>query len=168
MSAYARLYNTVADRLRSIKGERLTCSKLSLVIGLGLFAAGAQAETLTLPDRLIDFRSPQGEALLLETKAIEAYFPISAAFVTQKTQAYCGVASMVMALNAIEVPAPVSPEYKPYATFTQDNLLDDRTDVILPRAVLDRQGMTLDQLGKLLGLFPVGVEVHHAATGGLD
>ncbi len=44
--------------------------------------------------------------MLLETRALEAYFPISVTFVTQKTQAYCGVASMVMALNAIQAPAP--------------------------------------------------------------
>ena len=101
-------------------------------------------------------------------KALEAYFPLSVTFVTQKTQAYCGVASMVMALNALEVPAPTSPEYQPYATFTQDNVLDERTEAILPRAVLARQGMTLDQLGGLLALHPVTVEVHHAAPGGLD
>ena len=33
---------------------------------------------------------------------------------------------------------------------------------------LARQGMTLDQLGGLLALHPVAIEVHHAADGGLD
>jgi len=88
--------------------------------------------------------------------------------VTQKTQAYCGVASIVMVLNALGVPAPTTPEYQPYHTFTQDNLLDDLTDAVLPRAVLARQGMTLDQLGKLLALHPVTLEVHHAADASLD
>lgn len=140
----------------------------SLFVAGLLFATGAAADTLALPERLIDLRSPQGEDLLLEAKALEAYVPISVTFVTQKTQAYCGVASMVMALNALKVPAPTSPEYQPYATFTQDNVLDDRTEAILPRSVLDRQGMTLDQLGRLLALHPVTVEVRHAAAGGLE
>ena len=141
---------------------------LGLALGLALLAGAATAETLTLPDRLVDLRSPQGEAFLMESKALEAYFPISAAFETQKNQAYCGVASMVMALNAIGVPAPVTPEYQPYATFTQDDVLNDGTEAILPRAVLARQGMTLDQLGALLKLHPIEVSVHHAETGGLD
>ena len=47
-------------------------------------------------------------------------------------------------------------------------MLDDSTDAVLPRDVLARQGMTLDQLGALLALHPVAVEVHHAADGGLD
>ncbi len=131
-------------------------------------AAGASAETLKLPDNLTDFRSPQGEAYLLETHALEAYFPIAAAFETQRTQSYCGVASMVMVLNAAGVPAPTSPQYQPYHIFTQDNVLDERTDAVLPRDVLARQGMTLDQLGGLLALHPFTVEVHHAADGGLD
>ena len=87
---------------------------------------------------------------------------------TQKTQAYCGVASIVMVLNALDTPAPTTPEYQPYHIFTQDNLLDEHTDAILPREVLARQGMTLDQLGALLTLHPATIEVHHAADGGLD
>jgi hypothetical protein len=133
-----------------------------------LLAAGARAGTLALPENLIDLRSPQGEALLLESHALEAYFAISVEFETQKTQAYCGVASTVMALNALHVPAPSTPEYLPYTVFTQDNVLDEKTDAILPRNVLAFHGMTLDQLGQIIALHPVNVEVHHAAPGGVD
>lgn len=140
----------------------------AFAVAASLFATGASAETLALPDKLIDLRSDQGEAFLLETKPLEAYFPISVAFETQKNQAYCGVASIVIALNAMRTPAPTTPEFQPYTVFTQDNVLDNATDTILPRAVLARQGMTLDQLGQLLAMHPVAVEVHHAAPGGLE
>ncbi len=140
----------------------------STIAALLLIATGAIAETLSLPSNLIDLRSPQGEALLLETHALDAYFPISVAFETQKNQAYCGVASMVMVLNAIRAPAPTTPEYQPYTVFTQDNVLNDKTDAILARGVLARQGMTLDQLGKILNLYPLTVDVRHAAPGGVD
>ncbi|MCW6510312.1 phytochelatin synthase family protein [Lichenifustis flavocetrariae] len=133
-----------------------------------LLAGQVSAETLVLPDKLIDLRSAAGETLLLETKPLEAYLPISVAFETQKNQAFCGVASMVMVLNAIKAPAPTSPEYQPFAMFTQENVLNDATEAILPRAVLLQQGMTLDQLGRLLALHPLTVEVHHAEPGGLD
>jgi hypothetical protein len=73
-----------------------------------------------------------------------------------------------MVLNALHAPAPTTPEYEPYHTFTQDNVLNEHTDAILPREVLARQGMTLDQLGALLGLYPATIEVHHAEDGGLD
>jgi hypothetical protein len=52
--------------------------------------------------------------------------------------------------------------------FTQDNVLDEKSDAILPRDVLAHHGMTLDQLGQILSLHPIDVEVRHAAPGGLD
>src|ERR1019366_3915465 len=133
-----------------------------------LLAPAARAETLPLPGNLTDLSSDEGEKFFLESSALAAYFPIADNFVTQKTQAYCGVASIVMVLNAVGAPAPSTPEYQPYHVFTQDNLLDERTEARLPQAVLAKQGMTLDQLGSLLALHPVTVEVHHAADGGLD
>jgi hypothetical protein len=140
----------------------------SLALAFCLAAPAASAETLPLPASLVDFSSPEGETYLLESGALAAYFPISANFVTQKTQAYCGVASMVMVLNALHAPAPASAEYEPYRTFTQDNVLDEGTDAALPRDVVARQGMTLEQLGALLSLRGAAVDVHHAAGGGLD
>jgi hypothetical protein len=139
-----------------------------LLLALSIVAQGAAADTLSLPAGLIDLRSPPGEALLLEAHNLEAFFQIAVAFETQKNQAYCGVASMVMVLNAIHAPAPASPEYQPYSVFTQDNILDEKSDAILPRQILARQGTTLDQLGQILSLYPVAVEIRHAAPGGLD
>lgn len=133
------------------------------VVALGLFVTSAGAETLKLPDNLADFSSDAGENYFVESDAREAYFPLASNFLTQKTQSYCGVASIVMVLNALNVPAPAVPEYEPYRTFTQDNVLNERTEAILPRQVLDKQGMTLDQIGALLSTQPVKAEVHHAA-----
>ncbi len=142
-----------------------------LALALFLLAPTAppiRAETLPLPSNLTALNSDEGEKYFLESGALATYFRIADSFVTQKTQAYCGVASIVMVLNAAGAPAPTSPEYQPYHIFTQDNFLDERTDAVLPRDVLARQGMTLDQLGGLLALHPVTIEVHHAAAGGLD
>jgi hypothetical protein len=140
----------------------LGCALRNIVIVLCFVGAGARAETLPLMANLVDLRSEQGERLLLESEALEAYVPLSVNFLTQKNQAFCGVASIVMVLNALQVPAPTTPEYEPYRTFTQDNFLDERTEAVLPREVLMKQGMTLDEIGRLLTLHPVEVEVHHA------
>jgi len=144
----------------------------SLLLGAtfawGLMITGANSETLKLPDNLIGFSSHDGENYFAESDAREAYFPLASNFLTQKTQAYCGVASIVMVLNALNIPAPPVPEYEPYRTFTQDNLLTPQTDAILPREVLARMGMTLDQIGGILSTQPVKIEVHHAAESSVD
>src|SRR5690606_36224354 len=66
---------------------------------LGSWAGSAIAETLPLPLNLIGSATDEGEALLVGAEAREAYFSLADQFVTQKNQAYCGVASMVMVLN---------------------------------------------------------------------
>ena len=135
---------------------------------LGLFVVGANGDTLALPDNLAGFSTHDGEAYFAESDAREAYFPLASNFLTQKTQAYCGVASIVMVLNALGVPAPAVPEYAPYRTFTQDNVLTLQTDAVLPRDVLARQGMTLDQIGGILATQPVKAEVHHASDSSVE
>ena len=75
---------------------------------------------------------------------------------------------MVMVLNAMQLPAPAVPEYDPYLTFTQDNLLDARSEPIIPVELIKKQGMTLDQLGAVLALQPLKVEVHHAADSSVE
>jgi hypothetical protein len=146
-------------------------SKLTIACAalfLGLCTASAHADTLPLPDNLTGFSTHDGEAYFGESDAHEAYFPLASNFLTQKTQAYCGVASMVMVLNALGVPAPAVPEYEPYRTFTQDNVLSERTDAVLPRETLAHQGMTLDQLGGILATQPVKAEVHHASDSSVE
>ncbi len=135
---------------------------------LGLSFAGAHADTLPLPDNLTGFSTRDGEVYFAESDAHEAYFPLADNFLTQKTQSYCGVASIVMVLNALGLPAPAVPEYEPYRTFTQDNVLNERTDAVLPRQTLARQGMTLDQLGGILATLPVKAEVHHASDSSVE
>jgi glutathione-S-conjugate glycine hydrolase len=146
----------------------LATVRAAIGIALCSLATAAQPQTLSLPDNLIDLRSHQGEQLLRESDAYEAFVPLSVNFVTQENQAFCGVASIVMVLNAMQLPAPAVPEYDPYHTFTQDNFLNERTEAILPRKVLAEQGMTLDQIGALLATQPVKVEIHHAADSTLD
>jgi len=140
----------------------------AVVVALGLFVTSASGETLKLPDNLTGFSSDAGENYFVESDAREAYFPLASNFLTQQTQSYCGVASIVMVLNALNVPAPSVPAYEPYRTFTQDNVLDARTDLVLARDVLAKQGMTLDQIGGILATQPVKAEVHHAADSSVD
>ena len=145
--------------------KRLVASAMLIV---ALCATAARADTLPLPDNLTGFSTRDGEVYFGESDAREAYFPLADNFLTQKTQSYCGVASIVMVLNALGVPAPAVPEYEPYRTFTQDNVLDERTDKVLPRETLARQGMTLDQIGGILALEPVKAEVHHASDSSVE
>src|SRR5215213_1416380 len=135
---------------------------------LWLSAGSVVAQTLPLAEPLISLNSEQGSRLLLESEDNRSYWPLSIQFVTQKNQAFCGVASIVMVLNALGAPAPSTPEFEPFKTFTQDNLLNEETEKVLPVSVLSKIGMTLDQIGGILNTYGVKAEVHHAAETSLE
>lgn len=141
---------------------------LSVAVAMLLHGAPASAQTLSLPDSLVDLRTEQGEKYLKESDDALAFGPLVSSYVTQKTQTYCGVASIVMVVNALQLQAPAVPEYDPYHTFTQDNFLDAKTEAILPRAVLAERGMTLDQIGALLATLSLKVDVVHASDTTLE
>src|SRR4028118_1171519 len=140
----------------------------AVIVGFCLASGGLLAQTLPLPQNLINFNSAEGEKLLLESPALKDYFPLSTQFVTQKNQAYCGVASSIMVLNALGIPAPEAPEYGSYHLFTQDNFFNAQTQKVVAPEVVARKGMTLEQLGKLLESYAVKADVHHAGDTTLD
>ncbi|NET62002.1 MAG: glutathione gamma-glutamylcysteinyltransferase [Symploca sp. SIO2E6] len=132
----------------------------TLLLGLSL-AGGLRAQTLPLAENLINLNSTIGEELLIESQARQDYLPLSIQFVTQRNGAYCGVASMVMVLNALSVPAPETPGIAKYNTFTQDNFFNAKAREVITPEIVSRQGMTLAELGGLLESYPVTAQVYH-------
>ena len=148
--------------------KTVSVSIRAFILGLCVAGGSVVAQTLPLTRNLIAFNSAEGKQLLLESKAKEDFWPLSMQFVTQNNQAYCGVASIVMVLNGLSIPAPVAPEYSPYHVFTQENFFNnEETRKVISPDVVSRQGMTLDELGQLLGSYAVKVKVYHAADSNL-
>jgi hypothetical protein len=140
-----------------------------LMLGIGIAQGSTIAQTLPLPPDLIAFNAPEGEALLLNSQAKQDYWNLSMQFVTQINQAYCGVASMVMVLNSMGIPAPEVPQYAPYHVFTQEHFFDNpATAQVLSADVVARQGITLDELGRLLESYSVSAQVHHGGDTTLE
>ncbi|MTJ11224.1 glutathione gamma-glutamylcysteinyltransferase [Anabaena sp. UHCC 0187] len=140
-----------------------------IILGISLAGGHVFAQTLSLSPNLIGFDTPEGETLLISSKSKNDFFPLSTQFLTQNNQAYCGVASIVMVLNSLKIPAPEAPQYKPFRVFTQDNFFsNEKTRNIVSPEVVSRQGMTLDELGGLLGSYDVKAKVYHAGDTNLE
>ena len=74
-----------------------------------------------------------------------------------------------MVLNSLDIPAPESPKYIPYRVFTQDNFFSNQAAVkVISPDVVSRQGMTVQELGKLLESYPVKAQVYHAGNTSLE
>ena len=108
----------------------------------------------------LPLNSEHGLQLLFRSRMRADYAPLSQEFLTQATLSYCGVASAVMVLNSLAIPAPVASGYGPYRFWTQDNLFEGGSGG--PEAAMVRQrGMTLAQLRQLLagrGVIAVAIE----------
>lgn len=137
---------------------------------LGVFIANTKflSKTLSVSPNLIPLNSTEGKQLLLISKARQDYLPLSANFVTQKNQAYCGVASIVMVLNALAIPAPKVLELGNSHAFTQDNVFNQQMRQVQTPFMTSLKGMTLEQLSQFLKSYPVKVEVHYASNMPLD
>ncbi len=124
---------------------------------LGLAAPGAAGLATPIP-----LASGDGLALLSSSEARADYATLAQDLLTQATLTYCGVASSVMVLNSLGLPAPAVPGYGSYRFWTQDNLWSgtDPTRVVSASAV-KRRGMTLNELGVLLENHGLQVERIH-------
>jgi hypothetical protein len=115
-------------------------------------------------DALVRLETHQGQQLLFRSAARAAFLPLVSVFETQRNQTYCGVASIVMVLNALELPAPPAAEYGSCPIFTQHNVLSGRTDVVVSQRRIARRGMLLAEVAKVLEVYGAKVELHQAAS----
>ncbi len=131
---------------------------LALLLGLFVAPAPLTAQTLPLDEGLTSLNSPAGQQLLQESESLIDYIPLASQFVTQQNQAFCGIASTVMVLNALGIPAPEAPAWdRQY--FTQENLFNEATEAVIARSLIERQGLTLAELAAIIGSYAVEVEV---------
>jgi len=107
------------------------------------------------PAEPIPLEGPAGQRLLLRASARADHGPLAQWFETQANLAYCGVASAVMALNSLAVPAPPVPGYGAYRFWTQTNAfaIPGSQGFVRPETVA-REGMTLTQLHGWLAAAP--------------
>ena len=125
--------------------SRLVLGGLLALLPLGPAALAQPAgSTIPLPE-------PQGQTLLLQSVDRADYGPLAEQFLTQANLAYCGVASAVMVLNSLAVPAPLVAGYGSYRFWTQENVFTPESSrAVLSPELVARQGMTLEQLRAML------------------
>lgn len=98
-------------------------------------------DLLPLPENLIALESPAGRKLLAESEFVADYGQLTANFVIQSRPAYCGVASSVIALNALRNMEP---------RLDQSTFFTNAARQIKDPLRVSLTGMSLRQLGELL------------------
>ncbi|ARV19544.1 hypothetical protein AEP_02618 [Curvibacter sp. AEP1-3] len=112
-----------------------------------------------LPEGLIAFSSPAGRSLFREALlagGMEGYFPLAEQFQTQVEPTYCGISSLVMVLNALEVD-PKRLWKGVWRWFSED--IADCCDQL---SSIQAEGISLEGLARLAHCNGVTVQVTHA------
>lgn len=118
---------------------------------------------LPVPPNLVALAQPAGQKRLTSSTSNQSYWPLSQYFETQRNEAFCSVATSVMALNALGIRRPQSTQYPDFPFFSQEDFFHGIDPQVANAARVSQEGMTLDQLSTALNAFPVDVRKYHAA-----
>lgn len=126
-------------------------------------APAAASGPLPVPANLVALTQPAGQERLMRSNYKQSYWPLAQYFETQRNQAYCSVATSVMALNALGIHRPESSQYPDFPYFSQQDFFQSVDPQVATAARVSQEGMTLDQLTAALSGFAVTVQKFHAA-----
>lgn len=132
------------------------------ILALG-FAGAARAS-----EDLVYVPSAQSARLFDSASEKAAFWPLMSAFVSERNQAFCGIASAVMTLNALRVAPPLSPEWYPYAYWDEHNIFTRAVLEVKPVLGIQAEGLTLDELTRLFTAAGAKAEAVHAADSDLS
>ncbi len=117
-----------------------------------------------LPADAVAFSSPEGRRLFAEALAsggLDGYFPLAEQFHTQADPAFCGLGSLVVALNALAID-PGRLWKGPWRWFGEEML-----DCCVPLEQVRARGVSIDELACLARCNGAEVALHRADPEGL-
>lgn len=136
--------------------------KFSVLLLVFIFYSRSGIATEPLPHNLTDLGSSAGVALLRESST-ETTAKLLSQFDTQKTPTYCGIASATIILNSMNIISPpADKQHRPFYYFTQDNFFNHDVKSILHTKDVEKEGVSLMNLGMALKKFNIKVQVYFA------
>lgn len=114
---------------------------------------------LPIPEHLVSIHSPSGQKLVAESGHVADYGSLTANFVAQTRNSFCGVASSVVVINAMRD----EDDHIDQSTFFTETV-----EEIAPSWRVSVSGMSLNQLGHVLRAHGAGTTVVHASDTDLE
>ena len=137
-------------------------SMLAATLSLGIFSSISNASELIAFD---DFRSKSIlESATASPEIWVAFAHILESYETQRTQAYCGVASAVIVLNSLGIPGEnYVDDWYPFLVINQRTIFNKSFLTVKAPNKINMEGLTLDQLGAAIRTNKfVRVSIYHA------
>ncbi|WP_208760387.1 phytochelatin synthase family protein [Mesorhizobium intechi] len=129
-----------------------------------VLAALSLASPMARADQLIYITEPAGEKLFDEADEKSAYFKLATYLETEQILTFCGPATIAAVLNSLEIKRPSPPRLYPWGLFTQDLVFTPENQKIKSYAMVEEDGLVLEQINAFLINLGVKAEFHHADT----
>ncbi len=141
----------------------------ALAAAMFLFASGpVAAEDAFKPEPPVYFLTPDS-VKWLETAEKGDFLALMSRFVSEYQATFCGIASSVMALNALGIEPPTAPRWYPYDYWDQDNIFSEEVlEKVAPVSTVEGGGITIAQLETLLDLSGAKAEKTFASDTDVD
>ncbi len=140
---------------------------ISLAISV-LIAIASSSSSQAQQQPLVYFDESESAEIFERAEIKNDFWTLSRFFVAERYLTYCGIATSVAVLNALDVPAPISPLIYPYQIFTEENIFTEEALKVKPVMKIEQDGLTLEELADLLDVFDVEIEYKHGDQVTLD
>jgi glutathione-S-conjugate glycine hydrolase len=137
-----------------------TLAPVIAVVAASLVTGVARGQHAVLPATLVALDSAEGQRLFEEADARADFWTLGEHYEMQRSGNFCGVASAVMVLNALQVTAPTD-DQTGAPVYTQADFFNACARGVLSPTLMP--GMTIDQLADLLQCHPAAAHAVHAA-----
>lgn len=103
--------------------------------------------------------TPEGSKRLINSSHQNSYWQLSIYLDTQKEPTYCGVASAIMVLNALEIDRPPWKDKSNFKLFMQEHFFTPEVEQIITKQKAASKGIDLFMLAQAIKTFGVSVEL---------
>lgn len=130
-----------------------------LFFALAICSCSVQAVQVTANSQpiLVEWDSTEGQMRLQKSEAKDNFWKLVRYYESQTRGAYCGIASAVIALNALSIEAPPSQFFNNFRMFNQEEFFTDEIKSFITPEDVSQSGLSLSDLAEVLNTFPVSV-----------
>ncbi len=145
-----------------------TCLSIFLITGAIILGAHYTFSTqkryiASSPNELwIEWDSQEGLHRLASSQAKVNYTTLLRYYESQMRGSYCGVATAVIALNALGMEAPQSEFLGKFRMFTQEEFFKGKVEEVVEKKVVEKAGLTLADMSRIMKTQPLTVKKYVA------
>ena len=119
-------------------------------------------------EELLYLTTEVGEERLLDAELNRDYFNLATYVETEQILTFCGPATVAAVANSLNIERPSPDRLYPWTLFTQDTLFNEANQELKPYAMVEHEGLTLDELDQFIENLGLAADHHFADETSVD